>query len=56
MTILTAEVSALPGSDALVHLVTLNPDRGAAVSCVWVGLDADEIAMPYAAPPKGTHR
>ncbi len=47
MTILTAEARALLDSNALVHLVTLNPDGGPQVSCVWVGLDADEIVMGH---------
>jgi PPOX class probable F420-dependent enzyme len=47
MTILTAEARALLDSDALVHLVTLNPDGSPQVSCVWVGLDGDEIVMGH---------
>jgi PPOX class probable F420-dependent enzyme len=30
-------------SDALAHLVTLNADGSPQVSCVWVGLEGDEI-------------
>lgn len=47
MTILTAEARALLDSDALVHLVTLNPDGSPQVSCVWAGLDGDEIVMGH---------
>lgn len=47
MTILTAEARALLDSNALVHLVTLNPDGSPQVSCVWVGLDGDEIIMGH---------
>ena len=47
MTIMTAEARALLDSDALVHLVTLNPDGSPQVSCVWVGLDADEIVIGH---------
>jgi PPOX class probable F420-dependent enzyme len=47
MTILTAEARALLESDALVHLVTLNPDGSPQVSCVWVGLDGDEIVIGH---------
>jgi PPOX class probable F420-dependent enzyme len=47
MTILTAEARALLDSDALVHLVTLNPDGSPQVSCVWVGLDGDEIVIGH---------
>ena len=32
-------------SDALVHLVTLNPDGSPQLSCVWVGMDGDEIVI-----------
>jgi PPOX class probable F420-dependent enzyme len=34
-------------SDALAHLVTLNPDGSPQVSCVWVGLDGDEIVSAH---------
>lgn len=34
-------------SDALVHLVTLNPDGSPQVSCVWVGMDGDEIVSGH---------
>lgn len=30
-------------SNALAHLVTLNTDGSPQISCVWVGLDGDEI-------------
>ncbi len=43
MTILTADARALLESDALVHLVTLNADGSPQLSCVWVGLDGEEI-------------
>ncbi|MGH2734896.1 MAG: PPOX class F420-dependent oxidoreductase [Actinomycetota bacterium] len=32
-------------SDALAHLVTLNPDGSPHVTCAWVGLDGDEIVV-----------
>ena len=47
MTILTAEARALLDSDALVHLVTLNRDGSPQVSCVWAGLDGDEIVIGH---------
>ncbi len=47
MTILTAEARALLDSNALVHLVTLNLDGSPQVSCVWVGLDGDEIVIGH---------
>jgi PPOX class probable F420-dependent enzyme len=34
-------------SDALVHLVTLNPDGSPQLTCVWVGLDGDEIVSGH---------
>jgi PPOX class probable F420-dependent enzyme len=34
-------------SDSLAHLVTLNRDGSAQVSCVWVGLDGDEIVSGH---------
>jgi PPOX class probable F420-dependent enzyme len=38
---------ALLESDALAHLVTLNPDGSPQVSCIWVGLDGDEIVSGH---------
>jgi PPOX class probable F420-dependent enzyme len=34
-------------SNALAHLVTLNPDGSPQVTCVWVGLDGDEIVSAH---------
>jgi PPOX class probable F420-dependent enzyme len=34
-------------SDALAHLVTLNPDGSPQVTCVWVGLDEEEIVSGH---------
>ncbi len=34
-------------SDALAHLVTLNPDGSPQSSCVWVGLEGDEIVSGH---------
>ena len=34
-------------SDALAHLVTINPDGSPQVSVVWVGLDGDEIVSGH---------
>ena len=36
-------------SDALAHLVTLNPDGSPQVTCVWVGLDGHEIVSGHLA-------
>lgn len=32
---------------SLAHLVTLNPDGSPQISCVWVGLDDDEIVSGH---------
>ena len=37
---------ALEGPN-LAHLVTLNPDGSPQVSCVWVGLDGDEVVSGH---------
>jgi PPOX class probable F420-dependent enzyme len=34
-------------SDALAHLVTLNRDGSPQLTCVWVGLDGDEIVSGH---------
>jgi len=34
-------------SDALVHLVTLNPDGSPQLTCVWVGMEGDEIVSGH---------
>jgi len=34
-------------SDALAHLVTINRDGSPQVSCIWVGLDGDEIVSAH---------
>lgn len=47
MPLLTPEARELLESDALVHLVTLNDDGSPQLSCVWVGLDGDEIVSGH---------
>jgi PPOX class probable F420-dependent enzyme len=37
----------LLASDAVAHLVTVNPDGSPQVSLVWVGLDGDEIVSGH---------
>jgi PPOX class probable F420-dependent enzyme len=37
-------------SGSLAHLVTLNPDGSPQVTCIWVGLDADEIVSGHLKP------
>jgi PPOX class probable F420-dependent enzyme len=39
-------------SDRLAHVVTLNPDGTPHVTCVWVGLDGDEIVFASMGPWK----
>jgi PPOX class probable F420-dependent enzyme len=34
-------------SNELAHLVTLNPDGSPQVTCVWVGLDGDDIVCGH---------
>jgi PPOX class probable F420-dependent enzyme len=38
---------ALLESDRVAHLVTLNGDGSPQVSCVWVGLDGDELVTAH---------
>ena len=44
------EARAILESDALAHLVTINPDGTPQVSCVWVGLEGDEVAFASLGP------
>jgi PPOX class probable F420-dependent enzyme len=44
------EARAILESDALAHLVTSNPDGGAQVSCVWVGLEGTDIVFASLGP------
>jgi PPOX class probable F420-dependent enzyme len=41
------EARELIESDRLAHMVTLNPDGSPQVTCVWVGLDGDEIVSAH---------
>jgi PPOX class probable F420-dependent enzyme len=50
MTALPAEARKLLDSDALVHLVTINSDGSPQLSCVWAGLDGDEIVSGHMTP------
>jgi PPOX class probable F420-dependent enzyme len=34
-------------SDALAHLVTINPDGSPQVTCVWVGVERDELVTGH---------
>src|SRR3954466_7409685 len=44
------EARALVESSALAHLVTLDPDGRPQMSCVWVGMDGDEIVFASLGP------
>jgi PPOX class probable F420-dependent enzyme len=41
---------ALVESSALAHLVTLEPDGRPQVSCVWVGMEGDDIVFASLGP------
>ena len=43
---------AMIESGRLAHLVTLNRDGSPQVSCVWVGLDGDEIVSGHLVRPR----
>jgi PPOX class probable F420-dependent enzyme len=47
MAVLPESARAVLESDALAHLVTLNPDGSPQVSVVWVGLDGDDIVSAH---------
>jgi PPOX class probable F420-dependent enzyme len=47
MAVLPDSARALLESDALAHLVTIEPDGRPQVSIVWVGLDGDEIVCGH---------
>jgi PPOX class probable F420-dependent enzyme len=50
MVSLPAAARNLLESDALVHLVTINKDGSPQTSCVWVGLDGEEIVSGHMTP------
>jgi PPOX class probable F420-dependent enzyme len=50
MASLPTEARGLLESDALAHLVTINRDGSPQTSCVWVGLDGDEIVSGHMTP------
>ena len=47
MATLPPSARALVESDALAHLVTINSDGSPQVTCVWVGLEGDELASGH---------
>jgi PPOX class probable F420-dependent enzyme len=44
------EARALVDSSALAHLVTLEPDGRPQVSCVWVGMEGEDIVFASLGP------
>jgi PPOX class probable F420-dependent enzyme len=47
MSVIPASARTVLESDALAHLVTLEADSSPQVTCVWVGLDGDEIVCAH---------
>lgn len=47
MSMLHPKARELLESDALAHLVTLNPDGSPQLSCVWVGLDGEQMVSGH---------
>ena len=47
MSVIPESARAVLESDALAHLVTLNPDGSPQVSIVWVGLEGDVIVSGH---------
>lgn len=52
MTAIPDSARAVLESAALAHLVTLNEDGSPQVTCVWVGLDGDEIVSGHLFPQR----
>ena len=50
MSAIPDEARVVLESDALAHLVTVNADGTPQVSCVWVGLEDDEVAFASLGP------
>jgi PPOX class probable F420-dependent enzyme len=50
MATLPESARAVLESDALAHLVTLNRDGSPQVTCIWVGLEGDEIVSGHLRP------
>jgi PPOX class probable F420-dependent enzyme len=50
MSVLPDSARALLESDSIAHLVTVNRDGSPQVTCVWVGLDGDEIVSGHLFP------
>jgi PPOX class probable F420-dependent enzyme len=50
MAAIPPEARTLLESDALAHLVTLNADGSPQVTCIWVGLEGDDIVAGHLFP------
>jgi nitroimidazol reductase NimA-like FMN-containing flavoprotein (pyridoxamine 5'-phosphate oxidase superfamily) len=50
MVTLPDSARAVVTSGRLAHLVTINEDGSPQVSCVWVGLDGDELVSAHLSP------
>jgi PPOX class probable F420-dependent enzyme len=50
MATLPDSARAVVTSGRLAHLVTINEDGSPQVSCVWVGLDGDELVSAHLSP------
>jgi len=48
--LISDEARALVESSALAHLVTLEPDGRPQMSCIWVGMDGDDIVFASLGP------
>jgi hypothetical protein len=56
VTIIPTSVRAVIESGRLGHLVTLNADGSPQVTCVWVGLDGDELVTAHLRGQPREHR
>jgi PPOX class probable F420-dependent enzyme len=52
MVTLSPAARTLLESDALAHLVTLGSNGSPQVTCIWVGLDGDEIVSGHLGPQR----
>lgn len=50
MVLLTAPARALLEGPHLAHVATINPDGSPQVSCVWVGLEGDDVVFASLGP------
>jgi PPOX class probable F420-dependent enzyme len=50
MTVLSPAARTVLEGPNLAHVVTINPDGSPQVSCVWVGLDGDDVVFGALGP------